>query len=479
MSINPAIGVWDDCLKLIKDNIQPYQFTTWFESIKPLTLQNKVLTIEVPSQFCYEYLEEHFVDLISKSLRKIIGPEAKLDYSVVVASSQNINTKAETVNYPNTNKVNLSNPPVTLASNNNSGRYASPIAVQAVRDVKIDPQLSQEYSLDDLIIGECNRLAYTAGVTIAQNPGRSAFNPLFIHGNSGLGKTHIAQGIGIEVKKLFPEKQVLYVSANKFQHQYGLAASRQNTADFVNFYQFIDVLIIDDVHEFAGKTGTQNVFFHIFNHLQQQGKQLILTCDKAPALLEGLEERLLSRFKWGCVAEITMPDLEVRKQILVSKIRKNGLVLSDEIIEHIAKSVTTNIRELEGTIISILAQSAFNKIEITLELANRVINQLIVNAPKKDITIEAIQKKVCEYYKIPAEHIHTKSRKREVVQARQVSMFFSKNFTDSSLAYIGKKNGDRDHATVLHACKTVNNFIDTDKEFKRQIKELEELILRV
>ncbi len=476
MITNQAISVWDNCLKLIRDNIPPFQFKTWFESIVPQSLENDVLTIQVPSVFCFEYLEEHFVDLISKSLRKEIGPNAKLEYNVVVASSPNNLSKPETVNYPNTNKVNLSNPPVSLAANNNSNRIVSPFSVQSIQNVVIDPQLSQEHSFDNLIVGDCNRFAYTAGMSIAKNPGKSAFNPLFIHGNSGLGKTHIAQAIGIEVKKLFPEKQVLYVSANKFQNQYGLSAARNNTSDFINFYQYIDVLIIDDVHEFAGKIGTQNVFFHIFNHLQQQGKQLILTSDKAPAALQGVEERLLSRFKWGCTAEITHPNFETRKQVLESKIHKDGLVISDDIVSHIAKSVTTNIRELEGTIVSILAQCAFNKVEITYELANRVMNQLVVNNPKKEITIETIQNKVCGYYNISAADIQTKSRKRDVVQARQVAMYFSKNFTPSSLSTIGLKNGNRDHATVLHACKTVNNFLDTDRDFKRQIKEIEELI---
>lgn len=476
MISNPAISVWENCLKLIRDNIPPFQFKTWFESIVPQSLENDVLTIQVPSVFCFEYLEEHFVDLISKSLRKEIGPNAKLEYNVVVASSPNSQIKPETVNYPNTNKVNLSNPPVSLATNSHASKIVSPFTVQAIQNVVIDPQLSQEHAFDNLVVGDCNRFAFTAGMSIAKNPGKSAFNPLFIHGNSGLGKTHIAQAIGIEVKKLFPEKQVLCVSANKFVNQYGQSVSRNNTSDFINFYQYIDVLIIDDVHEFAGKTGTQNVFFHIFNHLQQQGKQLILTCDKAPAALQGVEDRLLSRFKWGCTAEITAPDIETRKLILKSKVHKDGLVISEDILSHIAKSVTTNIRELEGTIVSMLAQCAFNKVEITYELANSVLNQLVVNNPKKEITIEAIQKKVCDYYKLPLDTILTKSRKREVVQARQVAMYFSKNFTPASLSTIGMKNGNRDHATVLHACKTVNNFLDTDRDFKRQIIELEQLI---
>lgn len=476
MIMNPAVNVWNNCLILIKDNIPPYQYKTWFEPIVPYSLDGDALTIQVPSIFCFEYLEEHFVDLISKCLRKEIGPNAKLEYKVVVANPSSSQGKPDTVNYPNTNKVNLSNPPVSFGTNSAPSRIVSPFAVQAIERVSIDPQLNQEYAFDNLIVGDSNKFAYTAGVTIAKNPGKSAFNPLFIHGNSGLGKTHVAQAIGIEVKKLFPEKQVLYVSANKFQNQYVLAVAQNNTSDFINFYQYIDVLILDDVHEFAGKNGTQNVFFHIFNHLQHQGKQLILTSDKAPVALQGMEERLLSRFKWGCTAEITAPDYETRKAILQSKVRKDGLVIADEIISHIAKSVTTNVRELEGTIVSMLAQCAFNKVEITHELANSVLNQLVSNGPKKELTIESIQKKVCSYYKLPVDAILTKSRKREVVQARQVAMYFSKNFTTASLSTIGMKNGNRDHATVLHACKTVNNFLDTDRDFKRQLKEIELLI---
>jgi chromosomal replication initiator protein len=320
--------------------------------------------------------------------------------------------------------------------------------------------------------GECNRLARSAGYAVANNPGGTAFNPLLIYGESGLGKTHLAQAIGIEIKEKFPDKTVLYVPANRFQTQY-VEAIRNNTKnDFLHFYQMIDVLVIDDVHEFAGKEKTQDIFFHIFNHLHQSGKQLILTSDKAPVELQGLEQRLLSRFKWGLSADLQVPDFETRVAILEQKIYKDGILLPPEVIEHIATYITDNVRELEGALISLLAQSTLNKKEITLNLAKEMIDKLIKNT-KREVSIDYIQKVVCNYFDVPVDSLQSKTRKREIVQARQVAMFFSKNLTKSSLATIGLQIGGKDHATVLHACKTVNNLIETDKQFKNQIDEIE------
>ena len=295
---------------------------------------------------------------------------------------------------------------------------------------------------------------------------------LLIYGESGLGKTHLAQAIGIEIKEKFPDKTVLYVPANRFQTQF-VEAIRNNTKnDFLHFYQMIDVLVIDDVHEFAGKEKTQDIFFHIFNHLHQSGKQLILSSDKPPVELQGLEQRLLSRFKWGLSADLQVPDFETRVAILEQKIYKDGIVLPPEVIEYIATHITDNVRELEGALISLLAQSTLNKKEITLNLAKEMIDKLIKNT-KREVSIDYIQKVVCNYFDVPVDSLQSKTRKREIVQARQVAMFFSKNLTKSSLATIGLQIGGKDHATVLHACKTVNNLMETDKQFKNQIEEIE------
>jgi len=282
----------------------------------------------------------------------------------------------------------------------------------------------------------------------------------------------LAQAIGIEIKDKFQDKTVLYVPANRFQTQF-VEAIRNNTKnDFLHFYQMIDVLIIDDVHEFAGKEKTQDIFFHIFNHLHQSGKQLILTCDKPPVELQGLEQRLLSRFKWGLSADLQIPDYETRVAILKQKTYKDGILLPDEVVEYIATHITDNVRELEGALISLLAQSTLNKKEITLHLAKEMIDKLIKNT-KREVSIDYIQKVVCNYFDVPVDSLQSKTRKREIVQARQVAMYFSKTLTKSSLATIGSQIGGKDHATVLHACKTVNNLVETDKQFKTQIEEIE------
>jgi chromosomal replication initiator protein len=338
--------------------------------------------------------------------------------------------------------------------------------------MNIDPRLNAEYSFDNFVEGECNRLARSAGFAVANNPGGTAFNPLLIYGDSGLGKTHLAQAIGIEIKDKFQDKTVLYVPANRFQTQF-VEAIRNNTKnDFLHFYQMIDVLVIDDVHEFAGKEKTQDIFFHIFNHLHQSGKQLILTCDKPPVELQGLEQRLLSRFKWGLSADLQIPDYETRVAILKQKTYKDGISLPDEVVEYIATHITDNVRELEGALISLLAQSTLNKKEITLNLAKEMIDKLIKNT-KREVSIDYIQKVVCNYFDVAVDSLQSKTRKREIVQARQVAMYFSKNLTKSSLATIGSQIGGKDHATVLHACKTVNNLVETDKQFKNQIEEIE------
>jgi chromosomal replication initiator protein len=307
---------------------------------------------------------------------------------------------------------------------------------------------------------------------VAKAPGGTAFNPLLIYGDSGLGKTHLAQAIGIEVKENYPEKTVLYVNANKFQTQFTDSIRNNTKNDFLHFYQMIDVLIIDDVHEFAGKEKTQDIFFHIFNHLHQTSKQLILTSDKPPVELQGLEQRLLSRFKWGLSADLQSPDFETRTAILKHKIYTDGIEMPEDVIEYVATHISNNVRELEGALISLLAQSTLNRKEITLDLAKEMIDKLIKNT-SREISVDYIQKVVCSYFNVTIEAVQTDTRKREIVQARQVSMYFAKSLTKSSLATIGSQIGGKDHATVLHACKTVNNLIDTDKNFRTQIDEIE------
>jgi len=464
--------IWNNCLDVIKDNVPSISFRTWFEPIVPLKLENDILTIQVPSPFFYEYLEEQYIDILRKVIKKELGSEAKLEYNVVMQNNSYNNSKPYTVKFPARSTKEIRNTPVAVPLDASENTIKNPFVIPGLKKLDIDPRLNPENSFDNFIEGECNRLARSAGYAVSKNPGGTAFNPLLVYGESGLGKTHLAQAIGIEVKELFPEKTVLYVNANKFQTQFVDAIRNNNKNDFLHFYQMIDVLIIDDVHEFAGKEKTQDTFFHIFNHLHQSGKQLILTSDKPPVELQGMESRLLSRFKWGLSADLQAPDFETRMAILKKKTYNDGIELPEEVLEYISTHISDNIRELEGALISLLAQSTLNKKEITLDLTKEMIDKLI-KSTKREISIDYIQKVVCNYYNIGLEQLQSKTRKREIVQARQVAMFFSKTLTKSSLATIGSQIGGKDHATVLHACKTVNNLIETDKRFRLQVDEIE------
>jgi chromosomal replication initiator protein len=464
--------VWDHCLSIIRDNVPSISFKTWFEPIVPVNLEDEVLTIQVPSPFFYEYLEEQYIDLLRKTLRKELGQGAKLEYVVVMGNNQS-NSQPYTVKYPTNNNSKIQNKPMSIPlKSEGKSSIRNPFIIPGIQKIQIDPHLRLDNTFDNFVEGECNRLARSAGYAVSQNPGGTAFNPLMIYGNSGLGKTHLAHAIGIEVKESHPEKVVLYVNANKFQTQFTEATRNNNRNDFLNFYQMIDVLILDDVQEFAGKEKTQETFFHIFNHLHQSGKQLILTSDKPPIELKGLEQRLLSRFKWGLTADLQQPSFETRMDILRRKIYKDGILISEEVLEYIASHITNNIRELEGALVSLLAQSTLNKKEITIELASEMINKLVKNS-KRELSIDYISKVVCDYFNMPVDSLQAKTRKREVVQARQLAMYFSKSMTKSSLASIGSQIGNKDHATVLHACKTVNNLKETDKAFKLCVDEIE------
>lgn len=452
--------VWKSCMDIVEESIDPIAFKTWFKPIIPLSLKKNVLTIQVPSLYFYEIIEEQYIDSVSKALRSVLGRTAKLEYSVDVEDTRT----AE--------KSNLQNRAVSPKS---SGplEIRNPFVIPGIAKLDIDPQLNADYTFDNFVEGECNRLARTASLAVAKDPGKTAFNPLFIYGSSGLGKTHLAQAIGIEVKSNYPEKTVLYVSANKFQTQFTDSYRNNSTNDFLNFYQMIDVLIIDDIQEFIGKKGTQNTFFHIFNHLHQNNKQLILTCDKPPADLKGMEERLLSRFKWGLPAEIMVPDFETRMNILKQKIHKDGIRVSEDVVHYLASHINTNVRELEGALISLLFLSTIDKKEISLNTAQNVVDKLIRRSSRREISVDHIQQTVCEYYGLELESLQSKTRKREVVQARQIAMYFSKNLTKSSLATIGSKIGQKDHSTVLYAYRTITNLIETDRDFKTQIREIE------
>jgi len=464
-------ATWDACLKVIKDNISLQAFKVWFEPIIPVKLENQILTIQVPSHFFYEWLEQHYITLLSKVIKKEIGPEGSLEYSIVMENNQR-NTTPYTVKLPTQSAGSLQNTPLNIPIPATEQQIRNPFIIPGLKKVNIDSNLIPSFTFDNFIEGDCNRLARASGYAVSNKPGGTAFNPLLIYGGVGLGKTHLAHAIGISIKEQHPSKTVLYVQSEKFAHQFIDAIKNQTTNDFVHFYQMVDVLIIDDVQFFAGKERTQDVFFSIFNHLHQNGKQIVLTSDKAPVEMQGMEQRLLSRFKWGLSADLSIPDLETRIAILEKKMHGSGIDLPSEVVEYLAYSINTNVREIEGALNTLLAQASLNKKAITLDLAKQMVDKFVKNTAR-EVSIEYIQKIVCDYFDLPIEMLKSKTRKREVVQARQISMYFSKKMTKSSLANIGAHCGGKDHATVLHACRTVLNLSETDKQFRLYLEELE------
>ncbi len=458
MSVVDHVGLWNRCLEIIKDNITEQAYKTWFVPIIPLKYEDKTLTIQVPSQFFYEFLEEKYLDLLRQTLYKVIGQGTQLRYNVMVDKSSR---PQQTVNLESTRRTIIPQP-----------------QVQSVSVPNFDPHLKPEYNFETFIEGYSNKLSRSVAEAVALHPAKTVFNPLFLYGASGVGKTHLANAIGTKVKELYPDKLVLYVSARLFQMEYTDSVRKNTVNDFFRFYQMIDVLIVDDIQEFAGVTQTQNTFFHIFNHLHQNGKQLILTSDRPPVLLQGMEERLITRFKWGMVAELERPTVELRRRILENKIHRDGLLFPQEVIDYIAENVGDSIRDLEGIVISIMAHSTVYDKKIDLELAQRIVRK-VTNSESKPVTIDDIINTVCKHFGLENTVIHTKSRKREVVQARQIAMYLAKNNTDFSTAKIGSLIGRKDHATVLHACKTVRELREVDKAFRAELDEIQAALKKV
>ena len=461
--------MWNRCLQVIKDNVPEKTYTCWFEPIEPIKYKNNTLFIGVPTLFFYEMLDGPFLNIMRKALEKGIGEGTQLQYKVMVVKDNQ--DEKSTVDMKGSDRS--TDIPVRPIINGNK----TPNPMQAIAPQDLDPHLNPNYTFSNFIKGTSNELSRTVGETVAKEPAKT-FNPLFLHGPSGVGKTHLTNAIGTRIKELYPEKRVLYISAHLFQVQYTDSVRTNHFNDFISFYQTIDVLIIDDIQELAGATKTQQTFFHIFNHLHQNGKQLILTSDRAPVMLQGMEDRMLTRFKWGLVVELEKPDLELRKNILHNKIAYDGLKIPENVINYIAENVSDSVRELEGIVTSLLAHSILLKREIDMDLAERIVRKAVICGESKPVTIESIISKVCEHYNIEESAIHTKTRKREIVQVRQIAMFLAKKHTDNSASKIGQLIGKRDHATVLHACKTVKDLIEVDKAFKTEIEEIEASIKR-
>ena len=458
MSEIDHVGLWNRCLEIIRDNVPEQTYKTWFLPIIPLKYEDKTLVVQVPSQFFYEFLEDKFVDLLRKTLYKVIGEGTKLMYNVMVDKSSR-----KTVDLESTQRTIIPQ------------KQVMDKRIPQIPVPELDPHLNPEYNFETFIEGYSNKLSRSVAEAVALNPAKTIFNPLFLYGASGVGKTHLANAIGTKIKELYPEKRVLYVSAHLFQVQYTDSVRNNTTNDFINFYQTIDVLIIDDVQEFASLTKTQNTFFHIFNHLHQNGKQLILTSDRAPVMLQGMEDRLLTRFKWGLVAELEKPDIELRKNILRDKIRRDGLTFPDEVVQYVAQNAESSVRELEGIVNGIMAYSIYDNCDIDLHLAARVVAR-IVNMERKELTVDDIVSAVCQHFGTKQREVMSKSRKQAIVKARQLTMYLCHKYTEMSYSQIGRSVGGRDHSTVLHSCNQVGKKITSDRTFRHEVEELEAVL---
>lgn len=472
MTLERHIAVWNNCLNFIRQNIDDKQFKVWFEPIVPVSMVESTLTIEVPSEFFREWLEENYIELLKASLKKEIGTAARLVYVVKPV------TKQAPLIYPGNSSRTPVNAPVSVNSFTNASSSGA-LVFPGIRKLNVNPQLNPVYSFKNLVVGECNKMAYTAGENIAAAPGKTVFNPLFLFGGPGTGKTHIAQAVGIAVKEKFPELVVLYVPANRFKTQYMDAVNVKNKLnDFLAFYMKMDVLIIDDIQDLNGPS-TQNAFFNIFNHLHQNGKQLIFTSDRAPKDLENFEQRLLSRLKWGLSVELSAPDYNTRLEMLKQRAFREGIrhQISDDVFECLAARIKSNFRELEGALISLIANATLGHREITVELAEQMIGN-IVSEDQSDLSVEKVQKSVCDYFSISRSDLVSRTRKRNIVQARQIAMYISKkHVANVSLSTIGAEIGGKDHATVLHACRTVSDLMDTDRTFRQYVTDIEKMLV--
>lgn len=448
---NSQVLQWNECLKYIADVVSPQVFKVWFSQLKAVSFEGGTLTLQVPSQFFYEWLEEHYSDLIKKALLKVFGEGISVMYSVVVEKSNAGNPEDRVVVLPQVVKT----APVQTEVNINT--YVS--------------NLNPKYNFDGFIIGDNNQLACSAAKAVAKTPGGTHFNPLFIYGDTGLGKTHLVQAIGNTILMNNPNKVVAYTNSDQFYKDFVLAITSGSSIEFLNSYQKADILIVDDIQFFSGKTKTIEHFFHLFNALHQQGKQIILTSDKSPKDLVNIDERLISRFSWGLTVDIQKPDLETKIAILSKKCKDDGLDIPFEILEYIAENINTSVRELEGALIRIMAGVTFERKELNLNLAKEIVMGYNKFEPKP-VSLEFIKNTVSDYYKIPLELIESSTRKQEVALARQMSMFLTKKFTKLSLKAIGGSFGNRDHSTVLHSCTTINNYIDTDKKVKADFENL-------
>ncbi|WP_304131030.1 chromosomal replication initiator protein DnaA [Ignavibacterium album] len=448
-----ANSVWKNCLTIIKDGVNPLTFNTWFLPIRPVSFENNIIKIQLPTQFFWEWIDEHYNHILNKAIQTVLGPQGKLTYIIAddkePESDLKISVSRKTDEPKNT-------PSAAKPSNGNSA---------------FNSNLNPRYRFDNFIKGEGNQLARATAGAISDNPGETSFNPFFVYGGVGLGKTHLIQAIGNKILEKFPDKKVIYLSSDSFTVEFVEAIQSNRVNEFQNFYRNIDVLIIDDIQFLTGKEKTQDLFFHIFNTLHQSRKQIILSSDRPPKELKGMDDRLISRFKWGLAADIQPPEYEMRIAILKNKAEEFGMTISNDIIEYIAGNITSNIRELEGCLIKMLATASLNSKDISLDLARKIVRE-IASDRKVNLGIDDITKIVCEFLNVPENKVRDKTRKKEIVIARQLAMYFAKEYTKSSLKTIGLHFGGRDHSTVIHACNSIEVEMKDDPQLAELVNKL-------
>ncbi len=455
--------LWQNCLQLIRQNVTEQTYKTWFEPIvfESYDEQQKTVLVQVPSQYVYEYLEQYYVRLMAWALNNCFSAGVRLTYRIVVDREH-----GKTQDLQGNRPADVEAPTATTRGNQ------APTVLDAATPQQLNPQLNPQMTFESFIEGDSNKLPRTVGLTVAQHPGKSAFNPFFVYGPSGCGKTHLISAIGIETKRLMPQRRVLYVSARLFQVQFTDAVRQNTTNDFINFYQSLDVLIVDDIQEWATSPKTLDTFFHIFDHLFRLGKQIILASDRPPVDLDGVKDRLLSRFSCGLIAELERPNQQLCVDILNAKCRRDGLKIPVDVITYIAQTANGSVRDLEGVVNSLMAYSIVYNSAIDMHLAERIIKRA-VKVDNHPLTVDDILDKVCTHYGVAQQQVFGKSRKREFVQARQVSMFLAQKYTKMPASRIGQLIGGRDHSTVLHSCSAVEQRLKVDKAFLADINSIE------
>ena len=461
--INSHSALWDKCLALIKENVSEQQYKTWFSPIvfESFSEKDKTLLVQVPSPYVYEYLEEYYIDLLSRVLSKCFGAGVRLTYRIVADKTHGLTTDVQAGE-----AVGIDHPQPTSRGNK------APTPLDAAVPQDLNPQLNPKQTFNNFIEGNSNKLPRTVGLSIAEHPGKSTFNPFYMFGPSGCGKTHLINAIGVRCKELYPQKRVLYVSARLFQVQFTDSLLKKRINDFINFYQSIDVLIVDDIQEWATATSTLDTFFHIFNHLFRNGKQIILASDRPPVDLQGMKDRLLTRFSCGLIAEMEKPNVELCVDILKNKCRRDGLKIPEDVIRYIAETASGSVRDLQGVINSLLAYSVVYNCNVDMHLAERVIKRA-VKVDNHPLTVDDILEKVCNHFNVTQQNVFSRSRKREYVLVRQVSMYLAQKYTKMPASRIGQLIGNRDHSTVIHSCSTIEKRLKIDKDFQSEMSEIE------